>query len=388
MSWRRQLFGLLLILQGVLGLRVSLRLIRTASGRKIRADAAPGEESEGCTVIVPVLDEAERLGPCLAGLSAAGAAAREILVVDGGSTDGTRALVAEWAVRDTRVRLIDASPIPPAWNGKAWGLHSGLQAADAASPWVLTVDADVRPAPALIPALIAHARTERVGAMSAATTQTLSGAAEGIVHPAMLATLVYRFGIPGHVATRVAEAQANGQCFLVRREALERSGGFATVRGSVCEDVTLARRLVAAGERVGFYETDGLVSVAMYSGWRDAWRNWTRSLPLRDRSWGLSGPLGLIEVAVVQALPLPLALILRWRSRRNADVPADRVAWALNAALAAMRLGILTGMARAYDRRPWTYWLSPVADVPLALALLVSASRRTHRWRGRTIERG
>jgi dolichol-phosphate mannosyltransferase len=56
--------------------------------------------------------------------------------------------------------------------------------------------------------------------------------------------------------------------------------------------------------------------------------------------------------------------------------------------LAAMRLGILTGMARAYDRRPWTYWLSPVADVPLALALLVSASRRTHRWRGRMIERG
>jgi dolichol-phosphate mannosyltransferase len=384
---RRQLFGLVLILQGILGARVALRLIRTASGRTIRARSAPVEGSDGCTVIVPVLNEVRRLGPCLTGLSNAGVVAREILIVDGGSTDGTQELVAGWEQRDARIKLIDASPIPDDWNGKAWGLHCGLGQGEPSNPWVLTIDADVRPASDLIPALIAHARAEGVGALSAATAQTLSGPAEGVVHPAMLATLVYRFGIPGHAAVRVADVQANGQCFLVRRDVLERSGGFAAVRGSVCEDVTLARRLVAAGERVGFYETDALVSVAMYAGWRDAWRNWTRSLPLRDRYWGRFGPLGLVEVAVVQALPLPLALILRWRSRRNANGGVIRAGWALNAMLAAMRLGVLSGMARAYERRLWTYWLSPLADVPVAVALVVSASRRIHRWRGRTIER-
>lgn len=381
--WRRWGLGSLLILQGILGLRVALRLVRTGSGRKIRAADAWVDTEDGCSVIVPVLNEARRLGPCLAGLSGADANAREILVVDGGSTDGTQALIAEWAARDERIRLVDASPIPDAWNGKAWGLHSGLAAADPANRWVLTIDADVRPAPALIPALIEHARTEGVGALSAATTQVLSGASEGIVHPAMLATLVYRFGIPGHAAGRVADAQANGQCFLVQREVLVRSGGFAAVRDSVCEDVTLARRLVAAGERVGFYETDGLVSVAMYTGWRDAWQNWTRSLPLRDRHWGLFGPLGLAEVLMVQALPLPLALILRSRSGQE-----GRPAFTLNVVLVAMRLGVLIGMARAYAVRPWTYWLSPVADLPVALSLIVSASRRTHRWRGRSIDRG
>jgi dolichol-phosphate mannosyltransferase len=66
---------------------------------------------------------------------------------------------------------------------------------------------------------------------------------------------------------------------------------------------------------------------------------------------------------------------------------AGQAGWALNASLVAMRLGVLTGMARAYEQRPWTYWLSPIADVPVAIALVVSASRRTHRWRGRTIER-
>lgn len=384
----RMIGGLVLLIQAVLGVRVALRLLRTASGRRIQAVTHPVPESDGCTVLIPVLDEAERLGPCLAGICAAGPEVREILVVDGGSRDGTQALIAAWTGRDARVALVDASPVPAGWNGKAWGLQAGLDRSTAAHPWILTLDADVRPSPGLVPALISHARADTVDALSAATRQTLSGAAEGLVHPAMLATLVYRFGIPGHVATRMAETQANGQCFLVRRAALERSGGFASVRGSVCEDVTLARGLVAAGGRVGFSETDGLVSVAMYTGWRDAWVNWTRSLPLRDRYWGVAGPVGLAEVVAIQALPLPLALVLRLIGSRGGAGwlwPTSRL---LNTILAVMRLGVLGGMGRAYEWRPFTYWLSPLLDIPVATALLVSASRKTHQWRGRSITRG
>jgi len=384
---RRAVLALLLLIQAVLGFRVVSRLARTASGSRIAAAAALGGAPNGCSVIVPVLNEAARLAPCLAGLTAAGPEVREILVVDGGSDDGTQELVGEWAARDARIRVVDASPVPAEWNGKAWGLQVGLDRSDPANAWILTMDADVRPAPGLVPALIAHAEADDVVALSAATRQTLSGAAEGAVHPAMLATLVYRFGIPGHAASRVAETQANGQCFLARREALTRSGGFAAVRGSVCEDVTLARRLVAAGGRVGFYETDGLVSVAMYTGWRDAWVNWTRSLPLRDQYWGVHGPLGLAEVVAAQALPVPMALVLRRVATRYGAGRLPRFGWRLNTVLAMTRFGVLAGMSRAYDCLPWTYWLSPLADVPVAAALIVSAARRTHHWRGRVIER-
>jgi dolichol-phosphate mannosyltransferase len=214
--------------------------------------------------------------------------------------------------------------------------------------------------------------------------QDLSGAAEGLVHPALLATLVYRFGIPGRATTRSSEVQANGQCFLVQRDVLERCGGFQSVRDSLCEDVTLARRIAIAGHPVGFYETDRLVSVAMYAGWRDAWQNWTRSLPMRDRYWGGAGVLGLAEVTLVQALPLALASLL-WRVRR------DRVGGAasgVNAALLTVRLGTLAGMARAYRHQPWTYWFSPLVDLPVAAQLLLSATRRKHVWRGRPIIRG
>lgn len=375
-----RLLSLLALLQALLAIPVLARMFGTGRGHRIRrhADRATGR----VTVLVPVLNEETRLDPCLAGLTANGDEVAEILVIDGGSCDGTRALVRRWEERDLRVRLLDASPVPAGVNGKAHGLRFGLEHASAASDWVLTIDADVRPDPALVRSLLAHAASEGISALSAATTQRLSGAPEGVLHPAMLTTLVYRFGIPGHATDRIERVQANGQCFLVRRRILDRIGGFDLGLDSVCEDVTVARAIAAAGMPVGFYETDGLVAVEMYAGVRDAWGNWMRSLPMRDRFSGGEQPRGLAEILLVQALPLWLApAAWRMAGRRH---PAT----AVNLALVAARFGVLVGTTRAYDRRPWSYWLSPLCDLPVALRLCVVARRRRHTWRGRTFVSG
>jgi dolichol-phosphate mannosyltransferase len=377
----RRLLAILGLLQVALGALIAIRLARSAGGQRIRDVAEPPPAGEWVAVIVPVLNEVARLGPCLDGLIAQGGEVGQILVVDGGSLDSTSALVRCYADRDPRVQLVEAGPAPPDWNGKAWGLHIGLAHAAAAAGWVLTIDADVRPAARLTRSLLAHARRAGLGVLSVATLQELGGPGEALVHPALLATLIYRYGIPGHARRRVAEVQANGQCFLVRRALLNEIGGFAAVRDSVCEDVTLARALVGAGHGVGFYEAGDLVTCAMYAGGWEAWRNWTRSLPMRDRFTGASSLVGLLEVTVVQALP-PLLLPALCR------LGAGRWMIAINAALVAMRLGILIGAARAYRRRPWPYWLSPLCDLPAAVQLWWSALRRRHVWRGRTLVRG
>ena len=300
--------SVLLLAQAVAAVRVLGRLNATRASEPIRDPGRWDARHGRVSAIVPVLNEQDRLAPCLDGLIGQGPEVAEILVVDGGSSDGTRAVVNAYTARDGRVRWIDASPVPPDWNGKAWGLQVGFERANEGNPWLLTIDADVRPRPGLARALVAHADRESLASLSAATLQELSGAAEGLFHPAMLATLVYRFGSPGGIARRPADVQANGQCALFRRDALARHGGFATVRASRCEDVTLARLLVAEGERVGFAETDGLVAARMYASWRDAWRGWTRSLPMRDRFTRWSAPIRLAEATLVQALPLPILL--------------------------------------------------------------------------------
>jgi 15-cis-phytoene synthase len=136
-----------------------------------------------------------------------------------------------------------------------------------------------------------------------------------------------------------------------------------------------ARTCLAArtGKRVGFYETNALVEVRMFSNWQEAWRNWPRSLATRDAAFGVGGWLALLEVLLAQGLPLTVLLLRPGRMLR-----------AVNVWLVAMRIGVLCGTARAYPRSDWSFWLSSLADLPVALALWRSALARRHDWRGRT----
>jgi dolichol-phosphate mannosyltransferase len=375
----RRLGLLVALLQAILGLRVMARLAGSANGAKVRRQPEPLATPERISVLVPVLDELDRLAPCLEGLIAQGAEVAEILVIDGGSTDGTPDLVRRFAARDRRVRLIEAGPAPEGANGKAWGLQAGLARSSPEYGWLLTIDADLRSAPALARSLLDHALDQGVTALSVATRQRLSGAAEALVHPALLTTLVYRFGIPGTATADVARVQANGQCFLIRRDALCAAGGFASLLDSVCEDVTLARAVAASGRSVGFYETEDLATVEMYRDWREAWTNWTRSLPMTDRFTRGRAMPGLADLLLVQAAPLPLAMLsARFLGRRH---PLTSV----NLVLLACRLGVLAGTTRAYERRPWTYWLSPLLDTPAVAQLWRMSRRKRHLWRGRPL---
>jgi dolichol-phosphate mannosyltransferase len=359
-------------------LRAVARLLNFSSRPRVKVSDMP--RPDRVTIILPVLNETPRVSACLDSLITQPQEAAEILVVDGGSADGTQEIVKRYQARDKRVRLIDASPMDPAWTGKAWGLHVGLQSSDANSQWILCVDADVRASPQLLRSLLHHAEWTGVSSFSVATTQRLSGAAEALVHPALLTTLIYRFGSPGRATKNVHKALANGQCFISRRDTLLRTGAFQAARSSLCEDITTVRRLAECGEAVGFYEGQGLIEVRMYEDWRETWRNWPRSLPMRDQYFGWREWLGLLKVLLFQALPLPVLLLCAISGRFSL------LAFTAGA-LTLLRLGVLVGVARAYKSRPWSYWLSPLLDLPVALKLFASALTRRHVWRGKVYVR-
>ena len=127
------------------------------------------DQTGAVTVVGPVLNEAQRLAPCLDGLLGQGPEVGEILIVDGGSTDGTRDLVRAYARRDRRMRLVEAGPAPDDWNGKVWGLDVGERALSWSAAWLLTLDADVRPSPALARSLVARAQRRHLRLLSVAT---------------------------------------------------------------------------------------------------------------------------------------------------------------------------------------------------------------------------
>ena len=364
-------------LEGVAGVRAALRMLRTAGGAPLAQ--APPQPAGILAAIVPVLNEEERVGATLAALARCGRELAEIVVVDGGSTDGTRAVVAQAAAGDSRVRFVDAAPVGGGWNGKAWNLDTGMRATTA--PWVACVDADVRVGPTLLRDAVGRAEADGLAALSVATRQEVADAGAALLHPALLTTLVYRAGLPNVATSDPARVQANGQVFVGRRDALRRCDAFGAARASRCEDVTIARVLASNGEHVGFFEGDAVVR--MHDSWRDCAANWPRSLTLRDRFVGPARlALALAELTFAQALPLPTLVVLIVLRER---VPFARVAVAVSFALVAMRLGVLIGTRRAYVRPSFAYWFSPLADVPAVALLVVSALRRTHVWRGRVL---
>ncbi|MBC5801316.1 MAG: glycosyltransferase [Candidatus Eremiobacteraeota bacterium] len=367
--------------QGLLGARVLGRMLATSAGDPIVVTAELRPPVTLVAAVVPVLNERARLGACLEGLLAQGRGLVQIVVVDGGSTDGTQALTRRYAARDARVQLVDAAPVGAGWNGKAWGLAAGLAATDPEAAWILCLDADVRAQPHLVSSLLAHAAHAYCDAFSAAPLFELSDAHEAVVHPALLATLVYRYGLPGNVARTPRDAQANGQCFFARRDLLVRTRAFAAAKTSRCDDYTVARTLVAGGAQVGFFEGGRLARVAMYASSADCWTNWPRSLALCDATTSrVALAVAFAEIALVQALPLVLVAAVAAKRART-----DTFFFRVNVILAIARLGVLWGTRRAYARVPFTYWLSPLADVPALVRIVGATFERAPTWRGRTL---
>ena len=167
------------------------------------------------------------------------------------------------------------------WTGKAWGLHVGLQRSN--RQWILCVDADVL-APQLVRSLLHHAERP-ASRLFPWPPATLSGKLEALIHPAMLTTLIYRFGSPGRATKNRHNVQANGQCFFSRREILLNTDAFRAAQASLCEDITIVRRLRSAASG-RLLRSRWPRRSAMYDNWRETWHNWPRSLPMRDQYFG------------------------------------------------------------------------------------------------------
>ncbi|WP_218082988.1 glycosyltransferase family 2 protein [Anthocerotibacter panamensis] len=361
-------------------------MARLAGGRTRRPPLAPvflPDESTTVCVVVPTLNEEKRLRPCLEGLARQTLPLQEIIVVDSRSTDGTVALVKEQATSDPRFRVVTDDPLPAGWVGRPWALQYGFT--QARSEWILGIDADTVPQPGLVPALVQAAIAGGYDALSLAPRFIVKTPGENWLHPALLMTLILRFGATGATQEPKPErVMANGQCFLVRRAVLERWGGYSSAKSSFCDDVTLVRHLARSGVKVGFLDGSRVIKVRMYTSFIETWREWGRSIDLKDASNPSQQWLDVVFLLLAQGLPLPLFVFLLSTDLTATGSPVLSVLLWLNGILVVLRLLLLLAVAPSFEGISLFFWLSPLADPLAALRILLSTLRRPRAWRGRT----
>ncbi len=212
--------------------------------RPIAEDEPPPSDPErwpSVTVLVPARNEARVLPASLPALLAQDYPGQwRVVLVDDRSSDDT-AGVAQ-ALGSARLRVIAGSEIPQGWVGKVWALEQGAVAAknDPARYYLLT-DADIRHAPGSLRRLVAESEIGGLALNSRMARLHCHSPAERLLIPPFLLffNLLYPMRRVNDPRSRVAAAA--GGCVLVRRDALERAGGFAAIRDRVIDDVSLAR---------------------------------------------------------------------------------------------------------------------------------------------------
>ncbi|HVI07377.1 MAG TPA: glycosyltransferase family 2 protein [Candidatus Binatia bacterium] len=226
------------------------------------------------SIIVPARNEESSLADCLQSLVAQSGVAFEIIVVDDGSTDRTRAIAESFFA----AQVIDPPPLPSGWTGKNNAVTAGARAARA--EWLLFTDADTVHLPGSLSRALQEAKAHGAALLSYSPEQIVNSFWEKAVMPVIFAELAAAYR-PSKVSDPASPAAAaNGQYILVSREAYTAVGGHAAIAGSLLEDVALARAVKRSGRKIFFRYGADIVRTRMYRSFAQLREGWTKNLAL------------------------------------------------------------------------------------------------------------
>jgi len=195
--------------------------------------------------VIPCLNEAEHIGPLVACLLA-DPVNRRIVVADGGSTDGTRAIVARVAKTEPRVVLLEN----PARIQSA-GVNRAVARFGGDATWLARIDAHALYPEDYVSRLLATAEAQSVDAVVVGmVTRTPQGADSGFAR-GVAAAQNSRLGTGGaaHRTGAKAGLVEHGHHALMRIATFKAAGGYCETM-PCNEDAELDLRMIGQGARI------------------------------------------------------------------------------------------------------------------------------------------
>ena len=325
--------------------------------------------SESVTVIVPMRNEAENVAECISALSSQSSVDNlKFILVNDSSTDNTLSLIKQAIAGDSRFTVIDSPELRTGWLGKVSALQAGYEAAN--SEFIVTIDADVRLKPKALARAINQLKDLKLDFVSPYPQQVAVTFSEKLIQPLLhwswMSTVVLRLAEKYPIRST---AIANGQFFVVRKEALDIIEGFSTVSGKILDDIEIARSLIAYGFKGIVTEGSAIAKTRMYSSFDELRSGYGKSL------WkAFGGRIGsfvaIFFIFTVGILPFVLFL---------------------NGYLIGFILFLLSVLTRELSAlrsrsNPIYAFLHPLSSALLIYLIIYSWSKRGKvQWKGRTV---
>lgn len=262
----------------LIALPTVLFLISTINFFTIRSPRAVSEIVDSVSVIVPLRNEAKNVSKLVQSLHSQKSLKNvEFIFLDDNSEDETLELLRLAVSGNTNMQIIRGAPLPSGWIGKSWALHQLLAASK--GNIIVSIDADVRITPDAISRSITLMKSSTLDFLSPYPRQIAKTLGERLIQPLLqwswMTTLILAIA---ERASFSSMAVANGQFFIVRKDALVLAGGYESVKAAVLDDVFLARALVKSGAHGVVVNGADIAQCRMYTSWIEIKAGYGKSL--------------------------------------------------------------------------------------------------------------
>jgi cellulose synthase/poly-beta-1,6-N-acetylglucosamine synthase-like glycosyltransferase len=364
----------LLLITALLALLPALNTLFNAI--QLQTPAMPSA-APSVAILIPARDEQAVIGACVDAALASIGADIEVIVLDDGSRDRTRAIVEARARHDQRLRIEAAPPLPEGWKGKPHACQALSKLTT--RPYLLFVDADVRLAPTAAARLVPG---DGVDLVSAVPRQIVKGVIEMAVIP-MINSLIFGY-LPVALMRRNLQESltaACGQMVMVRASAYRNVGGHGAIAGYMHDGMQLARLFRRHGFGTDLVLGTELAQCRMYDHPQAVFAGFAK-----NATEGMAKPVAL----PVWTLLLFGGHLLPWIALALAMVSGSVASPAGAALILAMVLLFVARIVQSVKcREPWQAVLLHPLGVILTLVIQWQALSgwlrgRQVEWRGRS----
>ena len=291
--------------------------------------------------------------------------AHHFYILDDNSTDDTYSLLSIAINGDERFSLIRGSEPPAGWIGKTWALEQLLTTSK--EEIIISLDADVRITSEALSRAVSTLDTYKLDFLSIYPRQIVTSFGQRMVQPLLqwswLSTLILRVTMR---STNPAFAVANGQFFIVRRNAIS---GYSEVAHQVLDDMELARVLLRNGHKGSVINGGEIAQCHMYSSFVELRAGYAKSL------WKAFGSIAGTIVAITFIFASGIAPII---------LIAMVSAWGWFA----FEFIVLSRIISAFVTRGKIIdsLMHPISSIILIYLIIYSWSvRKSVQWKGRTL---